>query len=201
MLGEKHKTNMNKNLIKLVSIFIIAPCIIGRYNKVYHIKNNTNDIQKAIEDFRNRGLPKKDFNCEVINTKDIDDKKIVLYKDNKSLGYGELKKGINNKYKVETTGASSNEFIDEIIETSNGKYILVVGEKHNTNLKRILINYTDKKYNIDIPNEEFYIAYTKANKDIDMHYKRDYTKFFNDKNEDITDEILRIGNKKNKLKR
>ncbi|KGM94748.1 hypothetical protein Z968_11095 [Clostridium novyi A str. 4552] len=191
---------MNKNLIKLVVIFLIAACIIGRYNTVYHIKNNTNDIQKAIEDFINRGLAKKAFNCEVINTKDIDNKKIVLYKDSKFLGYGELKKGINNKYKVETTGSSSSEFMDEIIETSNGKYIVVVGGKHNTNLKRILINYTDKKYNIDIPNEEFYIAYTKANKDIDMQCKRDYTKFFNDKNEDITDEILRIGNKKNKLK-
>ena len=100
---------------------------------------------------------------KIVKTIDIDNKKIVLYEFStdykKLLGDAELTRGITNKYKFNRTGYNQSIVRNRILETSRGKYLLVIGENREGKLGFIQAAVRETIFTGNIPSEE-YFAFT-----------------------------------------
>jgi hypothetical protein len=201
----------SKKLLVIPCIIII--CIIGyfiNYNATYSITDNKVDIQNSLMQFINR--PHGTVytkNLQLEQAVNIDNKKYVLFMNTnvignfKFLGNGELIKGRNGKYKVDSAsyGGQSTYLQDEIVENDKGKYLIIYGENYDKKIAYAtvkLMSDRDYYFKIKIPNQEYFIAYCDVPKEFttEFSYSKEM-KLYDKDSKDITNEIYHVIDKIN----
>ncbi|MDF2503295.1 hypothetical protein [Clostridium sp.] len=199
----------SKKLLVIPCIIII--CIVGyfiNYNATYSITDNKVDIQNALMKFINR--PHGTVytkNLQLEQAVNIDNKKYALFMNTnaignfKFLGDGELIKGRNNKYKVDSAGyAGQSTYLDnKIVKTDKGSYLIVYGENYNKRISYATVRLmNDRNYYVKIPNQEYFIAYCDVPKEFttEFPYSKEM-KLYDKDSKDITDEIYHAVDKIN----
>ncbi|OPX42192.1 hypothetical protein CLHUN_39790 [Ruminiclostridium hungatei] len=123
-------------------------------------KVDTSNMEKQLLLFQN----KYEKTVEKINTIDecnIDNKKFVLLSQDNNLAYAELKRGINDKYKIISVTDGFNSLRYEVIETKKGKYLLLAGSNPDFAIDYITARVNIEEYKIPIQKEPKFITFCR----------------------------------------
>ncbi len=147
----------------------------------YTIKNNEGAISKSISQMVNNEI-------EIILIKDIDNRRIILFKMDSQIGEARLTKGSNNQFKLDSTGHGTNEVRYRIWSTDKGQYVVFMG-RNNENISEILTFVDGEKYKLIVPdNEEYFIAYSPLQRKTESSFPSGSVWYDKEGNE-----IIRIG--------
>jgi len=178
-----------KHIFPVLIIFVlIVFCTSAIYATKFRIHNNENEVKIGIEELLNKSssLTSK---IEIKKLIDIDNKKLVLYTFNSQLGDAELKKGLNNKYKVEFVKYGTNLFQNEVTQTNKGQYLWVMGKNYNREIYRIVLKLDGRDYIFNIPGkEDYFVEYTKVLAVTESKFPSE-ARLYDIKENDITDKV------------
>lgn len=182
---------MKKFLKVLLFLIVILSIGFVYYSKVYKIKNDIEVVKNGLIKLMNRStVIIKDI--DVKEELNIDNKKYVFFIINNKLGDAELTKGINNKYKINTVGYGSGSLRDEISKTNKGKYLILKGKNVDNKIAYIKLLLGDNEYKINIPEKEYYMVYCSVPNETERTFLDiNNVKFYNESDNDITDDILK----------
>lgn len=181
-----------RKLFKYFILVIVTVCIgFAYYSKTYAIKNDKEVIKNRLMQFINRPDVITN-NIDIRQELDIDNKKYVFFVINGNLGFAELTKGINNKYKIDYTECGGGSFRDRIIKTNKGKYLILMGENLDNKVAYVKVVLESTEYKITIPQQEYYIVNCSVPAETEITCL-DYNsiKFYNKNDDDITVEIFK----------
>lgn len=178
---------MKKNIMLfiLMLILFIASYKSYIYFNSYHINGTEKELEQKI-------LNKIDIqNISIKNSIDLDNKKYILFIADHKLGSAVFKKGLNNKYKMGSVSYGTNPIKLKIVKTNKAKYFLLLGKNPKMEISYAKLLLENKKYKINIPKEEYFIAFCKVNNNIKTIYPDiNSITFFNANKNVITNEIL-----------
>ncbi|MCB2356917.1 hypothetical protein [Clostridium estertheticum] len=183
-----------KSLILLLCLFIIVG-IVFAYSRVYTLTDNKTQLKDNILQFSNR--PSAIYNnIDIKEELNLDNKKYILYIIDNTLGNAELTKGLNNKYKIETTGSGSSYFfIPEIYKTNKGKYLILKGKNPDMKIVYAKVLVDNKEYRINIPKKTYFLVYCAVPIKTQIVYPdANNLKLYNKNDVDITNEMMKILN-------
>lgn len=129
----------------------------------------------------------------------IDNVKFILFSYRipkvkfKFAGYAILKKGINNKYKIESFGYGTNLNDDCIIKIGKENHLILYGMNYKGEIAKIVGKYDNRNYEVNINRgDEFYLKDFKLNEMIENtnSISMNWTLYDNNLN-DITNQINR----------
>ncbi|MHC1685919.1 MAG: hypothetical protein AB6733_23815 [Clostridiaceae bacterium] len=179
---------MKKRVWAIAFSALILAIVLVLYNRTYYINNDNEKIRQSIISFLNRStVIENDINIKKIV--DIDDKKYVLHSMFNSLGYAELKEGLNSRYKIEVDESSDRKVFYRVQQTNKGKYLVVLGENHDMKISYMIATIDAKEYRIEIPKEEYFIKYCSVPKEV-QGIIPSILKIYDKDNNEITDKIL-----------
>ncbi|EGW40328.1 hypothetical protein [Desulfosporosinus sp. OT] len=179
---------MKKNICILCGILLIGFLIIViNYNCIYSIGNN--NMEYNIKGFINR--PKViTNNIYIKQTIDIENRRYVLFTFNDYLGNAELVRGLNGKYKIESTISGSNLFEYRVREINKSKYFVVAGKNFDLKIDYAKVSLDNNEYKIIIPCQEYFIAYCAvSNNTLNIFPVDSGLKLFEKNNIEITNDI------------
>lgn len=184
-----------RKLLKPLLFAIVIFCIgFGYYSKTYPIKNDMQVIKDRIIKFINRPTPYIN-DIDIKQELNLDNKKYIFFlindQFNDQLGGAELTKGINNKYKIESTEWASGSLRDEIVKTNKGKYLILKGKNLDNRISYVKISLDNKEYTINIPQKEYYMVYCSVPLETEETFL-DFNsiKFYDNNNTDITLDVF-----------
>ncbi|OCA81596.1 hypothetical protein A8F94_22265 [Bacillus sp. FJAT-27225] len=155
------------------SNFIVLGCVLaGLYVWYYYGQFNTPDdridIQANLSEWLSRGSSSVELKVADFIRLDDSDAYIALFQlENGGIGYAQLSKGWNGRYKIERSGHGSNLVSYEKIETNKGVYGLIVGKNPAGRLASIKaqLYYSDFAFTSDVSEEYMFVKYKKVPKD------------------------------------
>lgn len=145
-------------VIILVLMLTIGYVVTNKYIEQYSISPTKSDIERFIEDRSNMEVVVRDF---VITNNKLHF--IFTIGESGNVGSGELKRGLNNKYKFEFYGHGTNVIRQRIIETNKGQYLKLAG-RNQQDIGHIQAYIEDEVYEVEIPNGEYYLIMTPVHK-------------------------------------
>lgn len=160
--------------------------------KVSLLQNKMITISDSLKD-----ILKNSINIEKTIT--IDNVKFTLFSCSipkvkfKFAGYAILKKGINNKYKIESFGYGTNLNNDCIIKINKENHLVLYGINYKGKIAKIVGKYDNRNYEVNINiDDEFYLKDFKLNGMIENTNSicMNWTLYDNNLN-DITNQINR----------
>lgn len=185
-----------KRLEKVLLCTIAVICLVcfiwmgfGMYISKYKIIPGKAELEDAILQFINRPTVVTN-NIDIKQEQNFDNKKYILFNMGSFEGYAEFTEGINQKYKIGQVGYGSSIFRSEIIKTDTGKYVLIICKNHNNNIQYANVLLANQEYKIDIPQEEYAIAYCKVPNSMQVGFIDISNIQFYSINKDITQEVL-----------
>lgn len=183
---------MKKVPFPLFDVLIILCLGLFFYSGTYTIRNDRKQISENILLFINIGTVKSN-SIDIKEELNIDNRRYVLFVINNSLGMAELIKGLNNRYKIESTRHGSGFFHHEIIKTNKGKYLILEGKNYNAKIAYIKALLDNKEYKIVIPKQEYFMVYSEVPVETQSKYlDLNNIEFYDSKDIDITDETFKV---------
>lgn len=178
---------MKKGYFKLIIICIGVVLIFIAYCRTYPILNDKTNIEKNILLFINRAINKYD-SIDIKQEINIDNKKYILYTTTDKIGFAELIKGLNNRYKISYTEHTNDFFYDKIVTTNKGKYIFLIGKNIDEKIQYSEVELEFNKYKIKIPPQEYFMVNCKINGDTQTNLiDLNKIKYFDENGKDISD--------------
>lgn len=184
---------MKKIFIPIVSIIILGLIIISvNYSFTYNIGNNMKDIEINLKKYINKTLPNlpKQYDYHIVYTSDIDNKKYVLSLLNDKLIFSELKRGINNKFKINSVTWGFDSFRSEIIEINKKKYFIVFGENYKMQMNYVITSINGHEYRANIPPKQYFISYCSVPSSTQLGVQDPDCKIFDKDNRNVTNDII-----------
>jgi hypothetical protein len=182
---------MKKSLSILSCLLIISCTLLINYNRTYSISQSNKELEDSLVNWINRPATVTD-SIDIKQSINIDNKKYVLFKINDSLGSAELTRGLNKKYKIDSTEYGTNIFEYRVQKTNKAKYFIINGKNYDMNINYIKVKLDNTEYKVDISKQEYFIAYCNVSNDTQSIFPSggDF-KLYNKNNIDITDEIYK----------
>lgn len=181
--------------VGLVTAAIIFFCIgvVIFYNKQYPIKVESNAVLEAALtswiDKNDKGTYNK---ITIIEKKDIQNSNslVVLFYNDTDISTAFLNKGFFNKYKIDFI-STTNGVNKKVIDTSNGKYIVISGKNSEMKINHLKGELSNSKYNFnaDISKEAFFIINKEFPSILDEN-EEFILSFYDKEGKDITSEII-----------
>lgn len=182
---------MKKKLAVLL-LCVSTIVIIVLYSKTYSVSDNKKELEDNLKSFINRPTVEVN-NVDIKRELNLDNKKyIVLLMDN-DIGYSELTKGINNKYKIEYVGGEDGIFIENIYNEKENKqkYIIARGKNYDMKIAYMKMKVNNQEYKIHIPHEKYFLTYVKLQEKTDLvDFDIAGLRIFDKNDNDITDEVI-----------
>lgn len=122
----------------------------------YKIKNEIESINLAINKLVNNEV-------RIVLMQDIDNRRIVLFDMGTQIGEAFLTKGSNNRFKIDSAGFGTNEVRYRILSTDKNQYVEFTG-KNEDKISKILTFVDGEKYDVNVPDEEYFISYAPLRK-------------------------------------
>ncbi|MCG8482407.1 MAG: hypothetical protein MJA31_03785 [Clostridia bacterium] len=189
---------MKKRIINATVIAIAIFLIILIYFNQYSIKNNKESIEIALADFMMdidlKYSQLDDSNSDTLEIKKMEhigDRTIVFLsyqRDGKELfAYAKLKKGLNGRYEILSTGhASGRTFLTTDLKTNQKTFRIIMGENFEREISSFKLKYDGYEFSSVISGEDYFIKYFEIPEHVS---KFDELILFDQENNDITDEI------------
>lgn len=115
-----------------------------------------------------------------------------------NIGHVTFKKGINNKYKVEQMGFSTNLHDNVIFTANNSKFIVLFGHNYKKKISKVIATVKNRDYKLNIGKEDIFVKlfpfdnlkedtnsvfaewklYDKSDNDITNAISKDFSKRF-----------------------
>ncbi|SEA99762.1 hypothetical protein SAMN05421743_11279 [Thalassobacillus cyri] len=160
-------------LLLFVSIIFIIYSV--NYFNQYHIEDKTTSIQSELKEWINRGSGL--INLEVLKKVQLDDTSsyIVSFQTKSgNIGYAQLIKGWNGKFKIVLAGHGDGEYVADYqkIKTSDGIYGVLVGRNPDRKIDHIIADLDDEefKFTSNVSGEKTYVKYHKLPPDIEKPF-------------------------------
>ncbi|SFB04572.1 hypothetical protein SAMN05216312_103177 [Cohnella sp. OV330] len=151
---------MRKVLFSLAVIITLGVGYLYRTSVTYSINNSNKAIDVAIESFLNKGrINEEPKTIDIRLTKDIANKRIVLFTLDDQTGVAELSRGKNGKYKIGNVGYGTNWIRHRVIQTNNGVYYRAAGKREG--IGRIRVYLGEETFDMPVGDSEYYITYFK----------------------------------------
>jgi len=178
-----------KKIIYIISLFsIILLSIYIKDINGFTIEDPISHIENGIEDFISRGeSEQKDI--ELRKILNLQNEKIVLFEYKNGIGSTFLVRGINGKYKVESTGYGSGGYRSYIHKVKRQKYLLIFYKDLDLRVNQIKAIVENKEYDFKGTNEIFNILYVPVNTSIGDGSRNFEIIFLDKDNKNITREI------------
>ena len=181
---------MKKLFKPLLLVIVFVSIGFAYYSKTYAVENDKEVIKNRLIQFINRPTVIVN-NIDIKHELNIDNKKFVFFVINDTLGDAELTKGINNKYRIDTTGYANGSFRDEIVKTNKGKYLVLNGKNYDNKISYVRVLLENKEYKITIPKQEYYMVYCSVPSETERTFLDiNSIRFYNENDTDITVEIF-----------
>lgn len=185
-----------KKLYVIIFIILIVGCLVWYglyiYNNIYHIENDKTSLETELESYLNRGTDAISHvgNVSIKQMVDIENNKYVLFLTDTDFGYAEFFRGLNGKYNTGSAGHGNSLFSYRLISISETKYFFVFGKNYGMKIKYAKVKLDGREYTIDIPQQEYFIAYCSVSDEIKSGYPQagDF-RTYDVNNNDITDNI------------
>lgn len=116
----------------------------------YTVANNEQAIGTAITKMIHRPV-------EIRLTRDIDNKRIILFTNGSQIGEAEFTRGPNRKLKLKSAGYGTNEVRDRILTTNKGQYVKILG-RNTANISSIHATVESKTYKLTVPQGIYFIV-------------------------------------------
>jgi len=160
---------VNKKVaIALVILIVFTLLAIIHFNQ-YPIKNNKKAIEAALAKWvMDPGLNYSQLDqtnidtVEVKKMQEIDNRTVVFFsykRDDKEIfAYAKLKKGLNNRFEILSTGhASGKTFLTTNLKTGKNIYRVVMGQNFGKEISSFTLDVDGLKFNSDISKEDYFI--------------------------------------------
>ena len=165
--------------LKVISIIIVV--LFGglsyyelyRYYNTYNIPDNITDIEESIKEYIKNPVSSSDIrydakNIKIIELLDVEGNKYGLFSVDEGFGSAELIIGKNGKYKIgDIDYFTTNSEIDNsfsmfgVFEVNKSRYLIIFAANPGFKTKYAWAKFgNDFECTIDIPQKEYYIAYT-----------------------------------------
>jgi hypothetical protein len=189
-LGERKKALLSCLAIILLIAFTYGIKYGVNYLTSYTIKPEKTQLEDAILKRINRPTTIT-TDLDIKQVLNLDNKKYVFLAFRGYEGEAEFTLGINKKYKIGGVGYGTSAFRNDIIKTNKGKYIITICKNINNDIQYEKVCIDNRIYKMDIPQEEYVIAYCKVPKDTPVDFVNfENIKFYNKDNLDITQEVF-----------
>lgn len=181
-----------KKIFWLTFVFLAFILItIQLYNKTYYITDEniclSNELLKTINKPKIIGTV-----LDIKQSINIDNKKYILYTIDKFIGEAELKKGINNKYKLEYTSFSEDMLQYRVQTTRNGNYFVMDGKNQGKLISSLKITIDKRDYTIKVPEQDFFIVYCPVSENVQNKFPTsDNLKLLDKSDKDITIDVIK----------
>lgn len=177
-------------ILSIICILIISGIILYYYTEItYTVEPNKSHFEEAILNRINKPSTVTN-NIEIKQELTLDNKKYFIISFGDTLGRAELTKGLNKKYKMGWVGYGSSLFRCDIGETNNGKYIIMFFKNKNK-FQYAKVKLNGQEYKIDIPQNDYVIAYTKVPDSSKLGLiTLDDINFYNINNIEITEQMV-----------
>ncbi|OBZ18152.1 hypothetical protein A8L34_00760 [Bacillus sp. FJAT-27264] len=149
------------------SLLLIVLCIgySLHYFNQYHIDDSNVSIQSNLNNWLNRGN-REQINANLIEVVRLNDSNsyIVLFQlENDDIGYSQLIKGLNGKFKIELVGYGTNVVSYEDIRTNEGVYGILLGKNPSLKINHIFTKLIHEEFNFttDVSKDELFVKYEK----------------------------------------
>ena len=152
--------------VAIIIVFSIGYLLF--YINQYGVNNDETSIQFSLEFWLNRGS-EEEYHPNILQMVQLDDTTsyITLFQlENGKYGLAQLIKGLNGKFKIERSAHGTelyNPSSYEIIDTNNGKYIVLYGGNPNLKIDHISAKLTNEEFGFtsDVSKNEHFIKYEK----------------------------------------
>lgn len=175
-------------LLILTTVFVI----FISYSVTYRIEDNKKQLEDNVKQFINKTAVIAK-NIDIKQELNIDNKKYVLFTINDTLGFAELTKGLNGKYKIEFTGYGGSNFTVQIYETNKGKYLILKGKNYGMGIAYLKVLLDNKEYKVSTPNQEYFLSYCSVSSKTQKVFPDINTlRLYNKNDVDITKDMLKL---------
>lgn len=174
-----------KIYISLWLILLLIVYLLSYFNE-YHINDSTVSIQSSLNDWLDGGNTEQIKNIVEVVHLDPSNSYIALFQlENKNIGYAQLIKGWNGKFKIERSGHGTNVVSYESIKTNRGMYGILVGTNSGLKIDHIVAKIMNEEFRFtkDVSEDERFIKYEKIPRDFKKTYPAELT--FYDKNNTV----------------
>lgn len=150
---------------KLNGLIMIAGAIIISV-LVFKTESSYNIAEDEVIDFINNSeITSKSIDSQIKSkdikeTINIDNKKLVFFKQKDEIWLCEFTKGFNNKYKYNRIVGTSSLFLESFIRTDKKDYFIICGYNYGNEIEYRKVNIENKEYKINLPKdrEPFIVA-------------------------------------------
>lgn len=171
---------MGEFFIKKVTYSVIVTVLICIsylliYFSQYHIKNDHISIESNVKKWLQ-------FTPTVLQTVQLNNSNsyIVLFKsENSTIGYAQLLKGWNGKFRIERSGYGTNMISYEAIETNEGVYGILVGKNPDLKIDHISVKLVNGRFSFsaNVSKDENFVKYQQLPSDIAHIFPAELTYF------------------------
>ncbi|MCQ6562999.1 hypothetical protein [Paenibacillus mendelii] len=142
--------NYRRGIMVVVFLLLVTFFVYRNYSQKYAIEGTLAGIDSAVGESLKAEI--KTHEIQV-----VDNKLFFVFTMGSTVGSGELKRGLNNKYAFESAGYGTNDIRERIVETSEGQYLFTAG-RNDQNIGKIKAYIEDGQYELNIPQGEYYVA-------------------------------------------
>jgi hypothetical protein len=183
---------MNDRMMKRIAvILLIAAAAIGGfvyyYTTQYEVKMDNRSVEAGVKLFLARGKPGIDPELiEVVQVADTNSHIAMFRLKDGNMGYAQLVKGFNNRFKIDHAGYGTNSVTYESAETNKGMYGMLVGENRELEIQSIKADliHEDFSFTADVSGERIITQFIKLPEELSMPFPAELT-FFNEDNQII----------------
>lgn len=142
------------------------------YSNQYSVEDNRASIHTDLTTWENRASVEK-IEINILKVIQIDDTNshVVLFETaEKHMGYAQLLKGWNGKFKIIQSGSGTNIVSYHDLKTNQGTYGILIGKNLDLQIDHIIAKseFTDEDFSFtsSIPKDETFLVYKKLPSDL-----------------------------------
>jgi hypothetical protein len=183
--------NQKNVLLSILTLLLVVGIYYVWLNKTYSVVGTPIAIERKLQELADRNPNNQGYPARVVEYQEFEEHNLLIalfYHSNK-LKSVILKKGLNNKYKIENI--SLNIRPDQNY-TEDRKLLVVTGKNPKMLISKILLDTRESdeiEFTLDVTNDDYFIAVYKFNDDIDGGEEVFSVTYVNEKGEDITSEV------------
>lgn len=132
----------------------------------YVIENSVESIELGIENHLNSSDKDSTHDIQIVNTIDLDNKKFVMFSLENKLGFAEISTGENDLLGVDYASLGDSPVKLNVTSTDQGRYLIAFGRNFVEKISHLKVTIDTQDITLSVPKEEFFIAYTKLDKNI-----------------------------------
>ncbi len=182
---------MKKQIILGIGVTVSIAVSALAYSFSYPVQGDGSNLEEQLNQFYNRGHSVESANhIELYDFITVGKTKYVLLELNQQIGVATLVRGITGGYKIERLSTGDGNFKEWIADSGDKRYLFFGGRNIGSKIASITFTLEGQAYSMDIPEKPRFFVHLEMDDRIESnHLDLDTLNFYNNKNEDITNQV------------